>query len=69
METGSKVNVIFQKCQDIMKRRVTQAILAEPEQFDAIWDDFMKELEKAGVEKLNEEFTKLVKDRVKLWNE
>ncbi|MDQ0064100.1 putative aldouronate transport system substrate-binding protein [Paenibacillus harenae] len=69
METGSEANVIFQKCQDIMKRRVTQAILAEPEQFDAIWDDFMKELEKAGVEKLNEEFTKLVKDRVKLWNE
>lgn len=69
MGTGSEANVIFQKCQDIMKRRITQAILAEPEQFDAIWDDFMEELEKAGVEKLNEEFTKLVKDRVKLWNE
>ncbi|MCR2804424.1 ABC transporter substrate-binding protein [Paenibacillus soyae] len=69
MENGSEANVIFQKCQDIMKRRVTQAILAEPEQFDAIWDEFMKDLEKAGVEKLNEEFTKLVKDRVKLWNE
>ncbi|MBD2871031.1 ABC transporter substrate-binding protein [Paenibacillus arenilitoris] len=69
METGSEANVIFQKCQDIMKRRITQAILAEPEQFDAIWDDFMKELKEAGVEKLNEEFTKLVKERVKLWNE
>ncbi|TCM89744.1 putative aldouronate transport system substrate-binding protein [Paenibacillus sp. BK033] len=69
MKTGSEANVIFRKCQDIMKRRITEAILAEPEQFDAIWDDFMKELEKAGVEKLNEEFTKLVKERVKLWNE
>ncbi|QYR22644.1 ABC transporter substrate-binding protein [Paenibacillus sp. sptzw28] len=69
METGSEANAIFQKCQDITRWHITQAILAEPEQFDAIWDVFMKELEKAGVEKLNEEFTKLVKDRVKLWNE
>ncbi|MGF7030870.1 putative aldouronate transport system substrate-binding protein [Paenibacillus mucilaginosus] len=69
METGSEENVIFQQCKDIVKKRITQAILAKPEQFDAIWDDFMKELEKAGVEKLNEAFTKLVKDRVKLWNE
>lgn len=69
IETGSEANVLFQKCQDIMKRRIPEAILAKPEQFDAIWDDFMKDLEKAGVSKLNEEFTKLVKDRVKLWNE
>ncbi|RIX59690.1 extracellular solute-binding protein [Paenibacillus nanensis] len=69
MVTGSEANAIFQQCQDIVKRRITQAILAEPEQFDAIWDDFMTELERAGVEKLNEEFTKLVKDRVQLWKE
>ncbi|TYP77492.1 ABC transporter substrate-binding protein [Paenibacillus methanolicus] len=69
METGSEANVIFQQCQAIVKKRITQAILSKPEQFDAIWDDFMKELEKAGVEKLNEAYTKLVKDRVKLWNE
>ncbi|RAR42356.1 ABC transporter substrate-binding protein [Paenibacillus sp. MDMC362] len=69
MVTSSEAHAIFQKCQDIVRRRITQAILTEPEQFDAIWDEFMKELERAGVEKLNEEFTKLVKDRVKLWNE
>jgi putative aldouronate transport system substrate-binding protein len=69
LETGSDADVIFQKCEDIMKKRVPQAILAKPEQFDAIWDSFMKDLDKAGVNKLNEEFTKLVKDRVKLWNE
>lgn len=69
IETGSEANVLFQKCEDIMKRRIPQAIMAKPDQFDAIWDTFMKELEKAGVNKLNEEFTKLVKDRVNLWNE
>lgn len=68
-ETGSDANVIFQKTQDIMKKRVPEAILAKPDQFDAVWDAFMKDLEKADVAKLNQEFTKMVKDRVKLWNE
>ncbi|WP_255570209.1 ABC transporter substrate-binding protein [Cohnella sp. CFH 77786] len=68
-ETGSEANVLFQKCEDIMKKRIPEAILAEPDQFDAVWDKFMLDLEKAGVNKLNEEFTKLVKDRVKLWSE
>jgi putative aldouronate transport system substrate-binding protein len=52
-----------------MKKRVPEAIMVKPDQFDAVWDSFMKDLEKAGVNKLNQEFTKLVKDRVKLWNE
>ncbi|UUZ80368.1 ABC transporter substrate-binding protein [Paenibacillus sp. P26] len=69
IETGSEANLLFQKCEDIMKRRIPEAILVKPDQFDAVWDGFMKDLEKAGVNKLNQEFTKLVKDRVKLWNE
>ncbi|KQX48692.1 ABC transporter substrate-binding protein [Paenibacillus sp. Root444D2] len=69
MESGSEVNVLFQKCEDIMKKRIPEAILVKPDQFDAVWDNFMKDLEKAGVNKLNQEFTRLVKERVKLWNE
>lgn len=68
-ETGSEANVIFQKTQDIMKKRIPEAILAKPDQFDAVWDAFMKDLEKANVAKLNQEFTKMVKDRIKLWND
>ncbi|WP_438446105.1 ABC transporter substrate-binding protein [Gorillibacterium sp. sgz5001074] len=69
LETGSDANVIFQKSQDIMKKRIPEAILAKPDQFDAVWDTFMKDLEKANVDKMNKEFSKLVKDRVKLWND
>ncbi|TYP77489.1 ABC transporter substrate-binding protein [Paenibacillus methanolicus] len=67
-ETGSKENVIFQKTQDIMKKRIPEAILAKPEDFDKIYDQFLKDLEDAGVAKMNEEFTKMVKARVELWS-
>jgi putative aldouronate transport system substrate-binding protein len=67
-ETGSQANVIFQKTQDIMKKRIPEAILAKPADFDKIYDAFLKDLEDAGVAKLNEEFTKMVKARVELWS-
>lgn len=67
-ETGSKANVIFQKTQDIMKKRIPEAILAKPEDFDKVYDQFLKDLEDAGVAKLNEEVTKMVKDRAELWS-
>lgn len=67
-ETGSKANVIFQKTQDIMKKRIPEAILAKPENFDKVYDTFLKELDAAGVNELNAEFTKMVKDRVALWS-
>lgn len=67
-ETGSDANVIFQKTQDIMKKRVPEAILAKPADFDKVWDSFMNDLKKAGVDKLNAEYTNMVKNRVELWS-
>ncbi|MFE6074213.1 hypothetical protein ACFVQB_07030 [Paenibacillus sp. NPDC057886] len=51
-----------------MKKRIPEAILAKPEDFDKIYDQFLKDLEDAGVAKLNEEVTKMVKERVELWS-
>lgn len=67
--TGSDLQVTFQKSEDIMKKRIPEAILAKPEDFDKVWAAFMADLEKVGVKKMNEQFTQMVKDRVKLWNE
>ncbi|MFX3635699.1 MAG: ABC transporter substrate-binding protein [Candidatus Pristimantibacillus sp.] len=67
-ETGSDANVIFQKTQDIMKKRVPEAILAKPADFDKVWDSFMNDLKKAGVDELNAEYTNMVKNRVELWS-
>lgn len=59
--------VIFQKCADIIRKRVPEAIMAKPDKFDGIWDTFQKELEAAGVHKMEEEFNKLLQERLQLW--
>lgn len=60
--------IILQKCLELMRKRVPEAILAKPEKFDEVWDSFQKELERAGVEKLEAQFEELLKERIKLWN-
>ena len=67
--SGSETELIMQKCLDIVKKRIPEAILADPDNFDKVWDTFMKDLEKADVEKAEKEYTKLIKERIELWNE
>jgi putative aldouronate transport system substrate-binding protein len=59
--------VPFQKCSDIIRKRIPEAILAKPDKFDSIWATFMKELEDAGVHGLEATMTKLVQDRLAFW--
>jgi len=66
--SDSELALIEKKALDIVKKRVPEAILAKPGQFDKIYDNFLKELDAAGVNKAEKERTKLIKDRVKLWN-
>lgn len=63
----SELALIEQKAMDIVKKRIPDAILADPGEFDKIYDTFLKELDKAGVEKAEKERTKLIQERVKLW--
>ncbi|KKI93477.1 ABC transporter substrate-binding protein [Bacillus sp. SA1-12] len=65
---GSKLEVSNKKMIDITFKRIPEAILTKPDDFDRIWDLFMKDLEKAGVEEAEKEFTKIVKDTVELWS-
>ena len=44
-------NVIFQKTQDIIRKRIPEAVLSSPGQFDAIYDGLIAELNQAGAEK------------------
>ncbi|QYR23088.1 ABC transporter substrate-binding protein [Paenibacillus sp. sptzw28] len=64
-----EVSILQNKMKDITWKRIPQAIMAKPDQFDKIWDDYQQDLIKAGVEKMEKGFTKYVQDRVKLWNE
>lgn len=65
---GSDIQVIQQRADDITETRITQAVLADPSEFDDLWDAMLVELEEAGVDKLNEEMTGLTQDILKLWS-
>jgi putative aldouronate transport system substrate-binding protein len=64
----SELAVLQEKMKEITWKRIPEAILAKPEQFDAIWDDYQAQLIKAGVEKMESEYQKLVDARLELWN-
>lgn len=65
--TDGDYQVIFQKTKDIVWKRIPEAVLSKPDQFDKIYDDFLAELDKAGAEKMEAEYTELVKARVALF--
>ncbi len=65
----SDTNILAEKMKEITWKRIPQAILAKPADFDKIWDDYQAELIKAGVEKMEDGYEALVKERVALWNE
>lgn len=67
--SDSEAVVIEKKLQDITWKRIPQAILAKPEDFDKIWDEYQQELLKADVEKAEKIREEIVKARVELWNE
>jgi putative aldouronate transport system substrate-binding protein len=45
-----EVTVLAERMKDITWKRIPQAIMAKPEDFDKIWDQYQNELLKAGVE-------------------
>ncbi|MFE6075225.1 ABC transporter substrate-binding protein [Paenibacillus sp. NPDC057886] len=64
-----EINIIANKVKDITWKQIPQAVMAKPEEFDALWNDYQQKLIDAGVEKMEQGFTKYVQDRIKLWNE
>ncbi|MDQ0872762.1 putative aldouronate transport system substrate-binding protein [Paenibacillus sp. V4I3] len=61
--------IIFQKIMELSRKRIPELIMANPKKFDELWDSFQKELEQAGVKKLETQFDALLKERIKMWNE
>ena len=65
----SETQHIFDKCSKITRERIIEAILSTPKNFDAVWDLMQRELISAGVEKLEAEVTRLIRERIELWEE
>ncbi|PRY80993.1 ABC transporter substrate-binding protein [Alkalibacterium olivapovliticus] len=69
LPTDSQVNIVQQRADDYTTQKITEAILADPDNFDAIWDEMQDQLISFGVEEANEEMTDLVNNRIELWGE
>jgi len=61
--------VIMQKITELVRKRIPEMILAEPTKFDAMWESFQADLDKAGVHKLEQQFEGLLQERIELYNE
>ncbi|WP_394185708.1 ABC transporter substrate-binding protein [Metabacillus halosaccharovorans] len=64
----SELALIEQKVLDIVKKRIPEVILADPADFDKLYDNFLAEIDKAGAKDAEKMRTELIKDRVELWN-
>jgi len=62
----SELNQFWNVEQDVCRKYIPKAIMAKPSEFDAIYDEFLRELEKATA-KFNKLMTALVQDRMRLW--
>ncbi|WP_068613181.1 ABC transporter substrate-binding protein [Paenibacillus tuaregi] len=60
--------ILGAKMKDITWKRIPEAVMAKPENFDKIWDAYMAELDKAGVKDMEEAYTKHIQNRIKLWS-
>lgn len=66
--TSSDVTIIQQKADDLTTQKITEAILASPEDFDAIYDDMVAQLEAMNIKEAESQMTKITTDRMELWS-
>jgi len=67
--SDSTIRYQLQVCDEIMREGLVKAILSDPDDFDDVWADIMRQLKNENVYLMGSEFTKLVKARIQLWQE
>ncbi len=61
--------VAYQKSQDIVRKRIPEAILAKPDQFDSVYDQMVTELSTDEMKKMEASYTELIKNTIDLWGQ
>lgn len=66
---SAEIQELLNSCDAVVKQSLVNAIIAIPEDFDVIWEDMLQQLDEIGVDVMNERFTKLIRERVRVWGE
>lgn len=66
--TNDDTKIAQQKVQDMRLTYLAKAIMCEAAEYDAIWDEYMQELEDANLAILIEEINQSLEGRLTLWN-
>lgn len=65
--SDGKYQVIYQKTQDIVQKRIPEAVVSSTDKFDQVYDNMLAELDKAGAVEMEQQYTEWIKERVRLW--
>ncbi len=63
----SPLSVFQEKEQSIVRRRIPEAILSDPSEFDRIYDLMLSEFDSTGADEMEQLYSEYVKARVRLW--
>lgn len=64
----SDVTTILTAADNESQKMLPAVVTANPSDFNKVWEQYQTNLKNLNIEKANEEFTKLLADKVKLWN-
>jgi len=67
--SDSDIASIQKKADDYTQKAIIQAILGSPADFEAAWKKIQEDLKAMDIEKLNKEMSKVVAEKIKLWND
>jgi putative aldouronate transport system substrate-binding protein len=65
LEQGSPAQIFDQKATDLEKKYLSQLVLSKPSEYDALWDEFVKQFNALDIEAYEETMNKVVQDRIK----
>ncbi|SER49008.1 carbohydrate ABC transporter substrate-binding protein, CUT1 family [Gracilibacillus ureilyticus] len=66
---NSELQTINQRALDITKQLVPKATLADPSNFNVVWEEYMTALKNVNIDKAEDEYTELIRQKVELWSE
>lgn len=65
---GSEAQIAWKKAEDLYRKYLPRIILARPNQFERLWDEYVSELSEVGLEKYEEYVQKEINERVRKWS-